>query len=72
VNGAEQLCEQLERRFGAEGASVKSNGAGVTWQRSPCLGLCDQGSAAMIQQAGGDPARVVLAPVDPDQVQAPL
>ncbi len=72
VNGAEQLCEQMERRFGAEGASVGSNGAGVTWQRSPCLGQCDQGSAAMIQQAGVDPARVVLAPVDPDQVRSPL
>ena len=72
VNGAEQLCEQMERRFGAEGASADSNGAGITWQRSPCLGQCDRGSAAMIQHAGADPARVVLAPLDPDQVRPAL
>ena len=72
VNGAEQACEQMERRFGAEGTETASNGAGVTWQRSPCLGQCDRGSAAMIQHAGADPARVVLAPVDPDQVRPAL
>jgi NADH-quinone oxidoreductase subunit F len=72
VNGAEQLCEQMERRFGTEGASADSNGAGITWQRSPCLGQCDRGSAAMIQHAGADPSRVVLAPLDPDQVRPAL
>jgi NADH-quinone oxidoreductase subunit F len=72
VNGAEQVCEQMERRFGAEGTEAGSNGAGVAWQRSPCLGQCDRGSAAMIQHAGADPARVVLAPVDPDQVRPAL
>jgi NADH-quinone oxidoreductase subunit F len=69
VNGAERICEQMERTFGAEGAQAGSNGAGVTWQRSPCLGQCDRGSAAMIQQAGGDPGRVVLAPADPSQIR---
>jgi NADH-quinone oxidoreductase subunit F len=72
VNGAEQTCEQMERRFGTEGASAGSNGAGITWQRSPCLGQCDRGSAAMIQHAGADPARVALAPFGPDQVPSAL
>ena len=72
VNGAEQVCGQMERRFGAEGTEAGSNGAGVAWQRSPCLGQCDRGSAALIQHAGADPARVALAPVDPDQVRAAL
>ena len=72
VNGAEQICEQMEHRFGTEGASPESNGAGITWQRSPCLGQCDRGSAAMIQHAGADPARVVLAPFGPDQVRPAL
>ena len=62
----------MERRFGAAGADAASNGAGVTWQRSPCLGQCDRGSAAMIQHAGAEPARVVLAPVDPDQLRPAL
>src|SRR5215469_8567210 len=72
VNGAEQLCEQMEHRFGAEGSSPGSNGAGIAWQRSPCLGQCDRGSAAMIQNAGADPGRLVLAPFGPDQVRSAL
>ena len=72
VNGAERFCEQMERRFGTEGAEAVLNGSGVAWQRSPCLGQCDRGSAALIQHAGADPARVVLAPADPDQVWSAL
>jgi NADH-quinone oxidoreductase subunit F len=72
VNGAERVCEEMERRFGAEGAGAQSNGAGVTWQRSPCLGQCDRGSAAMIQHAGAEPARAGLAPFDPAQVRRVL
>jgi NADH-quinone oxidoreductase subunit F len=43
---------------------VADGGAGLTWQRSPCLGQCDRGSAALIQRAGPDAARLVLAPVE--------
>jgi NADH-quinone oxidoreductase subunit F len=68
VNGAEQLCEQMARRFGAEGEQSAFNGTGVTWQRSPCLGQCDRGSAALIQHAGADPARAGLAPVTTDEI----
>ncbi|WP_300607094.1 NAD(P)H-dependent oxidoreductase subunit E [Trebonia sp.] len=68
VAGAEELCGQMTRRFGAEGERSAFNGTGVTWQRSPCLGQCDRGSAALIQRAGADPARVGLAPADPDQI----
>jgi len=72
VNGADRLCEQMERRFGPEGAGTGSNGSGLTWHRSPCLGQCDRGSAALIQQAGAAPARVVLAPADLDQIRAAI
>jgi NADH-quinone oxidoreductase subunit F len=77
VNGAEQVCAEMERRFGAEGAGAPgtgdaANGTGVAWQRSPCLGQCDRGSAAMIQHAGADPARAGLAPFDPSQVRPAL
>jgi NADH-quinone oxidoreductase subunit F len=70
VNGAEELCERMTRRFGNEGSESAFDGAGVTWQRSPCLGQCDRGSAALIQRAGADhgPARVGLAPADPDEI----
>ncbi len=86
VNGAERLCQDLEGRFGPEGASTDRmmpsangssaegsvNGVGLAWQRSPCLGQCDRGSAALIQHAGPDAARLVLAPVEPDQIRQAL
>jgi NADH-quinone oxidoreductase subunit F len=66
AGGAEELCERMERRFGPEGSESPLNGTGVTWQRSPCLGQCERGSAALIQRAGSDPARTALAPADPE------
>ncbi|MHB1433071.1 MAG: NAD(P)H-dependent oxidoreductase subunit E [Streptosporangiaceae bacterium] len=72
ADGAERACQEMERRFGPEGQHAAANGSGVTWQRSPCLGQCDHGSAALIQHAGADPARVVLAPFDPEQVRPAL
>jgi NADH-quinone oxidoreductase subunit F len=72
VNGAEQVCAEMERRFGAEGTGAGSNGTGVGWQRSPCLGQCERGSAAIIQHAGAEPARAGLAPFDPGQVRPVL
>jgi NADH-quinone oxidoreductase subunit F len=69
VNGAELLCQEMERRFGAEGTEATSNGTGIARQRSPCLGQCDRGSAAMIQHAGADPARAGMAPFDPAQAR---
>ena len=73
VAGAEALCAEMAHRFGPEGTVSEStgaplNGTGVTWQRSPCLGKCDRGSAALIQQAGAAVPRRELAPVTPDAV----
>jgi NADH-quinone oxidoreductase subunit F len=68
VAGAESLCAEMARRFGAEGTDAAFNGTGVTWQRSPCLGKCDQGSAALIQQAGAAAPRRDLAPVTLDTI----
>ncbi|HEX5188205.1 MAG TPA: NAD(P)H-dependent oxidoreductase subunit E [Streptosporangiaceae bacterium] len=55
----------------AEGNGATATGAGLTWQRSPCLGQCDRGSAVLIQHAGPDAARLVLAPVDAGQISGP-
>ena len=70
VNGAEQICEQMESRFGAEGASPGST-APVSPGSAVPSGPVDRGSAAMIQHAGADPGRVVLAPFGPDEVRWP-
>jgi NADH-quinone oxidoreductase subunit F len=68
VAGAEALCAEMTRRFGSEGTEAVLDGTGVTWQRSPCLGKCDRGSAALIQQAGAAVPRRDFAPVTPDAV----
>ncbi|HUA42941.1 MAG TPA: NAD(P)H-dependent oxidoreductase subunit E [Streptosporangiaceae bacterium] len=72
INGAEQVCAEVEHHLGPEGSGSGSNGTGVTWQRSPCLGQCDRGSAVMIQQAGPNPARVVRAPAEPAELRPGL
>jgi NADH-quinone oxidoreductase subunit F len=68
VAGAEELCAEMTRRFGREGTESALNGTGVTWQRSPCLGKCDRGSAALIQHAGAAVPRRDIAPVTPDAI----
>jgi NADH-quinone oxidoreductase subunit F len=58
--GAESICRDLESAFGPPGASA---GGGATWLRSPCLGLCDQAPAALLQRAGAAPSELAAAPV---------
>ena len=72
VAGGEALCAEMTRRFGPEGADMSVDGTAVTWQRSPCLGKCDRGSAALIQQPGAAAPRRDFAPVTPDAVWASL
>lgn len=77
LHGAESLCRSLESELGPpivkEDAPEAPSGwgsaaheavkAGVAWRRSPCLGQCDKGSAALITRAGDRPERFVVAPV---------
>jgi NADH-quinone oxidoreductase subunit F len=60
--GSDELCADLERTIGPEGAP--GAGGERTWLRSPCLGLCERAPAAMITRAGMDPTTTVAAPVD--------
>ena len=55
ISGAEALCAGLERTLGPAGS-----GEAETWERSPCLGLCERAPAAFVQLVG-EPDRV-LAP----------
>ena len=50
ANGAEGICQDLERRVRAEGESLMNGRA--MWLRSPCLGQCDRAPAALVQGAG--------------------
>jgi len=60
LNGADQLCRDLESRLGH------------AVHRSPCLGQCDKGSAALVTRAGSAPERFVLAPTTADQISTVL
>ncbi len=60
LNGADQMCRELESRFGD------------AVHRSPCLGQCDKGSAALITRAGSPAERFVISPVRDAEVAAAL
>jgi NADH-quinone oxidoreductase subunit F len=60
--GSDELCADLERTIGPEGAPGRDGQA--TWLRSPCLGVCERAPAAMITVAGTEPSTTVAAPVD--------
>jgi NADH-quinone oxidoreductase subunit F len=60
-------CREVEMRLGTEGEPRE----GIAWHRSPCLGQCERGSAAMIQVSGANAGRVSLAPASPDAL-API
>jgi NADH-quinone oxidoreductase subunit F len=62
IKGGLDLCDALEQRLGREGSPAIEGG--VTWHRSPCLGLCERAPAVFFQQAGDDPTEVAIAPAD--------
>jgi NADH-quinone oxidoreductase subunit F len=66
--GSDALIAELEARFGAEGEEHD----GAAWLRSPCLGQCDRGPAAMLTVAGVDPIERVLGEIDAEQTIAVL
>jgi NADH-quinone oxidoreductase subunit F len=66
-DNAELLCAELERRLGPPGASPDGV---VTWQRSPCLGLCERAPAALVLAAGDPPREQALAPATAEDLLA--
>ncbi|WP_405564276.1 NAD(P)H-dependent oxidoreductase subunit E [Streptomyces sp. NBC_01180] len=48
VNGSAGLRAGIEERLGTAGAAT----GGVSWQPSPCLGLCERAPAALVLRAG--------------------
>ncbi len=57
AKGAAQVRAAIEDRLGPPGLS---------WQPSPCLGLCERAPAALTLVAGETPRAVVHAPLSPD------
>jgi NADH-quinone oxidoreductase subunit F len=68
--GAEQLCSDLQKQLGparSQGATARA-----TWQRSPCLGLCERAPAVLITCAGDKPQEHVIAPASTEPIQSKL
>jgi NADH-quinone oxidoreductase subunit F len=68
--GAEQICTDLARTVGPEGAPFDDGR--VTWLRSPCLGICERAPAMMLTEAGQTPVAFATGPVDATGVVARL
>jgi NADH-quinone oxidoreductase subunit F len=68
--GALELIASLEASAGPPGAPLR--GGEATWEKSPCLGLCDQGPAAFLTVAGAAPVERLLGPVTPERALAIL
>ena len=60
--GAEGVCADLSRALGPAGQA--SADGETTWLRSPCLGLCEHGPAALFTVAGAAPEASAVGPVD--------
>jgi NADH-quinone oxidoreductase subunit F len=65
-----RLCADLERSAGPSGEEVRNEG--WTWQRSPCLGLCEHGSAALLTVAGAQALEHQIAPATLENVTEAL
>ncbi|MSO50688.1 MAG: NADH-quinone oxidoreductase subunit E [Acidobacteria bacterium] len=52
IKGAEGVCRSLAQKFGAPGQDANGLNGVATWVRSPCLGLCEQAPAALVQRTG--------------------
>jgi NADH-quinone oxidoreductase subunit F len=61
ARGAASLCTELEKM------TLPAN---ATWQRSPCLGLCERAPAALVVAAGETPRARVLAPATEDTLKS--
>lgn len=72
VGGAEQLCRDLEDRMGPEGTAIAAGAEEATWYRSPCLGQCERGMAALVVRSGRDPDEHVFSPTSAEHVLASL
>ncbi|UUN30243.1 NADH-ubiquinone oxidoreductase-F iron-sulfur binding region domain-containing protein [Streptomyces sp. FIT100] len=64
-----QVCTDLAcGARGAAGLCAGMEAAGVPFERSPCLGLCERAPAALVVRAGEPPVHAVVAPARAEAV----
>ena len=67
--GADALCDELTRDFSRESDVKRVDGS---WQRSPCLGLCERAPAALVTAAGAPARERALGHATADLVRAAI
>jgi NADH-quinone oxidoreductase subunit F len=76
--GADALTAALEQRVGPahghapHGAHVDVDPGTAVWMRSPCLGMCEQGPAAFVTDAGANPSEHSFGGATVDRLAAML
>lgn len=70
ARGAAKLCTELENTL--RPARQPTSVEGTTWQRTPCLGLCERAPAVLITASGDAPRERVLAPAAAGDIQKSL
>ncbi|MGH3320120.1 MAG: NAD(P)H-dependent oxidoreductase subunit E [Streptosporangiaceae bacterium] len=70
ANGADTLCQTLQRRLGPAGQGGDGDGdtGDAVWMHSPCLGLCERAPAALAFDAGDPPKARTVGPTTADEV----
>ena len=68
--GSVEICDALQSLCGPSAAATPDGGA--SWQRSPCLGLCDRAPAALLCVAGETPLERQIAPLHVDDAPGVL
>ncbi len=66
TQGAEKLCAELKNKLGPPGEPCANGKA--SWQRGPCLGLCERAPAALITTTGETPHERVIGPATAESV----
>lgn len=79
TRGAEELCAQMQAQHGAPAtqahraeAHAERAASAAAWARSPCLGLCDQAPAALVQIAGAHAQEQGLGGANRARIEAAL
>ena len=76
--GAAELIEHIEASVGPayahgpNGDHVHVEESSTVWMRSPCLGQCDYGTAALLQEAGALPREDVIRELTLDEARTIL
>ncbi len=76
--GAKQLCARLEQTLGAparvhhRAEAPHEKPTAARWQKSPCLGLCEQAPAALVTVANDAPLEQAFGHATPERIAAAL